>query len=90
MPTHHWPNDWFHGPGHYFWTSDTRLVDLELGYCANRQELELAVARMIDAGRERQEVGGTVYRTHRPAQEPDSTWSMVFMGESRRPALQQG
>ncbi|MBF0341409.1 MAG: hypothetical protein HQL95_10680 [Magnetococcales bacterium] len=57
-------DDWFCGPGEYFWTSEARLVDLELGYCTTRTELEHAVLERTNDGRETPELGGSAYRTH--------------------------
>lgn len=55
---------WFSGPGRYFWTSDARLADLELGFCATKQELGRAVRNMVHLGREELEWGGSAYRVH--------------------------
>ncbi|MBF0271728.1 MAG: hypothetical protein HQL98_06680 [Magnetococcales bacterium] len=77
MVRHNWTNDWFRGPGCYFWSSDIRLVDLELGYCATPQELEQAIQHhRIDLGWENQEMGGLVYRTHPSTEEAVEAWRM--------------
>ncbi|MEO5331361.1 MAG: hypothetical protein H7839_05005 [Magnetococcus sp. YQC-5] len=55
-------SDWYCGPGRYFWTSDARLADLELGYCATGDELAQALRDMNRAGREEMELGGCAYR----------------------------
>lgn len=60
----HQSDSWFGGPGRYFWTSDTRLADLELGYCATKEDLARAICNMAHAGREELEIGGSAYRVH--------------------------
>lgn len=56
-------HDWFCGAGTYFWTSDTRLVDVELGYCATRHDLERAINVVVKHEWDGQPVGGIAYRT---------------------------
>ncbi|MBF0182026.1 MAG: hypothetical protein HQM03_18570 [Magnetococcales bacterium] len=59
------PSDsWFCGPGNYFWTSDVRLADLELGFCATRDELVVAIHNLAHSGADEYEIGGSAYRTH--------------------------
>ncbi|MBF0429376.1 MAG: hypothetical protein HQL94_10670, partial [Magnetococcales bacterium] len=60
-------HNWFRGPGRYFWTSDARLADLELGYCATQEELARAIRNQIQTDRDEYEWGGLAYRTHATA-----------------------
>ncbi|MBF0628642.1 MAG: hypothetical protein HQL91_10555 [Magnetococcales bacterium] len=79
LPPHR-TTEWFRGPGHYFWTSETRLVDLELGYCATRQELDQAIVAMTGAGRELQEMGGSAYRTRAQVHALTPAWPLPILG----------
>lgn len=75
---------WFCGPGHYFWTSDTRLADLELGHCASREELAKAIRNMVQAGREEMEWGGSAYRVHSAKKSPAGKLSHPATKSQRR------
>ncbi|MBF0613850.1 MAG: hypothetical protein G8237_06770 [Magnetococcales bacterium] len=67
-------HEWFCGPGDYFWASDSRLVDVHLGFCATTRELEAAIQERIGTGRELLEMGGSAYRTRHAIAPPLMPW----------------
>ncbi|MBF0262329.1 MAG: hypothetical protein HQL97_10910 [Magnetococcales bacterium] len=79
-------HDWFCGAGTYFWTSDTRLVDVELGYCATRQDLERAISVVVKHEWEGQPVGGIAYRTREEDRQHHAS-TFLFFPAGRQPIL---
>ncbi|MEO5347994.1 MAG: hypothetical protein H7834_16705 [Magnetococcus sp. YQC-9] len=82
-------HDWFRGAGTYFWTWDTCLVDIELGYCANRQELERAILAAIEHEWHGFPVGGTAYRTREEERQHPASTLLLFPAACQNAFAQQ-
>nr|CAX83898.1 uncharacterized protein [uncultured bacterium] len=81
--------DWFCGAGTYFWTSDARLVDVELGYCATRQELERAIAVVVKHEWDGHPVGGSAYRTREEDRQHPASALLLFPAARQNTLAQQ-